>query len=426
MAAKLLYPSAQGRRQATGFLSEAGVLLGRSRDSVVPTADPSVTERHCQIIFDQGQWLLIDLGTESGTLVNDKRVTRHTLKHHDVIRCGNLAVQFAEDPPPAPPAPSATELQWELGQARDALTRVSAERDAALAEQGRLSKEIDRLDRVRTSTEEENRRFRERLEQRTRELSDQQRLVTLREGELRDQAQRQAELRAALELRERELEQVRAALAAAQRERDAARRDQQTAETAALESRSKGEGSAVTLLEKEGQLQQLFQENSRLAQQLEDLQQLLKSKDEYIAERAAASIRLEVQLRNQRQLGEQMERLRKEALLEKESALSQMEPLRKEIEALRQQGRRPAAADRTPVVEPPALARLREQVQRAGEAIKDALLDLRVGLLDAREGLDAQQPSMARVLGALLEHAERARDGLERLFDRISQVNPPD
>jgi hypothetical protein len=56
--------------------------------------DPSLGERHCELRRDGAGFALFDAGAESGTFINDRRVTAPTrLQDGDIIRLG-AATQF--------------------------------------------------------------------------------------------------------------------------------------------------------------------------------------------------------------------------------------------------------------------------------------------------------------------------------------------
>jgi pSer/pThr/pTyr-binding forkhead associated (FHA) protein len=54
--------------------SAASVTFGRSRDCDCVVADPTVSRRHASLRLHDGAWLLRDLRSANGTLVNGWRV----------------------------------------------------------------------------------------------------------------------------------------------------------------------------------------------------------------------------------------------------------------------------------------------------------------------------------------------------------------
>jgi von Willebrand factor type A domain/FHA domain len=69
-------------------------LLGRSPTADVPVDDPTVSSEHCRIVPSAGVYLLHDLGSTNGTLVNGAPVRQHVLCSGDVIQVGNTRLEF--------------------------------------------------------------------------------------------------------------------------------------------------------------------------------------------------------------------------------------------------------------------------------------------------------------------------------------------
>ena len=62
--------------------------LGRDLENEVVLDDPAASRRHAEIEFKEGAYVLTDLGSINGTLVNDHRVTKHRLAPGDRIVVG--------------------------------------------------------------------------------------------------------------------------------------------------------------------------------------------------------------------------------------------------------------------------------------------------------------------------------------------------
>jgi len=79
--------------------SSGGALrFGRDPDgSVVVRGDAArvVSIRHAELRFENGSWLLVDLGSKNGTFLNNKRVSAPTsIKQDDVIRLGESGPEY--------------------------------------------------------------------------------------------------------------------------------------------------------------------------------------------------------------------------------------------------------------------------------------------------------------------------------------------
>jgi pSer/pThr/pTyr-binding forkhead associated (FHA) protein len=64
------------------------VTIGRLPDNTVIIENPAVSGHHARVIRDGDAVILEDLESTNGTFVNEKHVTRHTLKDGDVILVG--------------------------------------------------------------------------------------------------------------------------------------------------------------------------------------------------------------------------------------------------------------------------------------------------------------------------------------------------
>ncbi len=67
------------------------VRIGRAPDGDVvfdANVDLDASGRHCELLFVDGSWHVVDTGSRNGTFVNSVRVQRQQLKHNDVIECG--------------------------------------------------------------------------------------------------------------------------------------------------------------------------------------------------------------------------------------------------------------------------------------------------------------------------------------------------
>lgn len=75
-------------------LSEYLVTFGRLPDCTVTFDDSNVSRRHAEIRPEGDGFVLIDLGSTNGTIVNGARITRHPLVDGDRITFGSTVVEF--------------------------------------------------------------------------------------------------------------------------------------------------------------------------------------------------------------------------------------------------------------------------------------------------------------------------------------------
>jgi pSer/pThr/pTyr-binding forkhead associated (FHA) protein len=70
------------------------VTIGRLPDNVVIIDNPAVSSHHACVHRDGEQFIVDDLQSTNGTFVNEKRVTRHTLRDGDVVLIGKHQIVF--------------------------------------------------------------------------------------------------------------------------------------------------------------------------------------------------------------------------------------------------------------------------------------------------------------------------------------------
>lgn len=79
-------------------LSEGVAVIGRSPETQVSIAEPSVSRQHARLSQSGEQWEIEDLGSANGTFVNDQKVeSRRFLRDGDMIRLGTILLKFFAD-----------------------------------------------------------------------------------------------------------------------------------------------------------------------------------------------------------------------------------------------------------------------------------------------------------------------------------------
>lgn len=69
--------------------------IGRAGDNELVIARPDVAPHHARIVLDEQGYSLEDLGSESGTTVNGRRVNHnHRLQHMDSVVIGDATIIF--------------------------------------------------------------------------------------------------------------------------------------------------------------------------------------------------------------------------------------------------------------------------------------------------------------------------------------------
>jgi len=73
------------------------VSLGRDRSNDIPLNDPGASRQHAIIVRDSAGWLIRDLGSTNGTLLNSRRINEARLEHGQHIQIGESVILFQSD-----------------------------------------------------------------------------------------------------------------------------------------------------------------------------------------------------------------------------------------------------------------------------------------------------------------------------------------
>jgi len=91
-------------RRTVWDLDKEVLHLGRAQDNDIPVMDPRASRHHCRVErHENGQYVLVDLGSQNGTRLNGNLVDRAGLKEGDVIGVGQARIWFEKAPPPDAP-----------------------------------------------------------------------------------------------------------------------------------------------------------------------------------------------------------------------------------------------------------------------------------------------------------------------------------
>ncbi len=74
-----------------------GFVIGRGSLCDLKLNDTSISRRHTILRFSRGAWYVQDLGSDSGTYVNGKRIEGQKLNAGDKIAIGNNTFTFLSD-----------------------------------------------------------------------------------------------------------------------------------------------------------------------------------------------------------------------------------------------------------------------------------------------------------------------------------------
>ena len=71
-------------------------VLGRDPQADFVLEDRLASRRHAQVVGRAGTWVLEDLGSTNGTLLNGRRTTHAPLADGDAIRIGDTVLAFVQ------------------------------------------------------------------------------------------------------------------------------------------------------------------------------------------------------------------------------------------------------------------------------------------------------------------------------------------
>ena len=76
------------------FVLKARIVIGTAPDCDIVLQDGYASSRHAEIRQAEGGFMMLDLGSTNGLLVNDKRVKEHFLVDNDAFRVGRTEFKF--------------------------------------------------------------------------------------------------------------------------------------------------------------------------------------------------------------------------------------------------------------------------------------------------------------------------------------------
>jgi len=89
-----LYVAEGPERGRSIALAGEPATVGRSRACALPLTDPNASKEHLRLAWEEGAWVMTDLGSSKGTQVNGKPATRAALRPFDRIAVGDTVMIF--------------------------------------------------------------------------------------------------------------------------------------------------------------------------------------------------------------------------------------------------------------------------------------------------------------------------------------------
>jgi hypothetical protein len=78
------------------FIEHARLTIGRAGSNDIRLDDPSVSKLHAQVEIVGNDHILLDLGSANGTFVNGERISRHLLRHGDLIEVCEFQIRYVD------------------------------------------------------------------------------------------------------------------------------------------------------------------------------------------------------------------------------------------------------------------------------------------------------------------------------------------
>lgn len=92
--ARLFVAEGPERGRSLALDGSGPATVGRSRSCALPLTDPNASKEHLRIAWEDGAWVLTDLGSSHGTRLNGKPAARAALQPFDRIAVGDTVMIF--------------------------------------------------------------------------------------------------------------------------------------------------------------------------------------------------------------------------------------------------------------------------------------------------------------------------------------------
>jgi pSer/pThr/pTyr-binding forkhead associated (FHA) protein len=91
-----LVASRAGAALGSWFIERDRVVIGRAEGAGIRLEDQAVSKQHAAIELVGNDHILQDLGSANGTYVNGTRVTRHLMRHGDVVEILDFQLRYVD------------------------------------------------------------------------------------------------------------------------------------------------------------------------------------------------------------------------------------------------------------------------------------------------------------------------------------------
>ena len=91
-----LVASRAGTALGSWFIERERVVIGRAEGAGIRLEDQAVSKQHAAIEMSGNDHILQDLGSANGTFVNGTRVTRHLMRHGDLVEILDFQLRYVD------------------------------------------------------------------------------------------------------------------------------------------------------------------------------------------------------------------------------------------------------------------------------------------------------------------------------------------
>ncbi|MEK6221844.1 MAG: FHA domain-containing protein [Chloroflexota bacterium] len=70
--------------------------IGRNPENDLIINEPGISRTHAEVQFEEGKFVVMDMGSTNGTKVNGKDISRHELSSGDTITLANAPILFID------------------------------------------------------------------------------------------------------------------------------------------------------------------------------------------------------------------------------------------------------------------------------------------------------------------------------------------
>ena len=88
-----------GGREVRRHELRGAAVVGRGEECDVAVIDSQISRRHCRFEPTPQGWIVVDLGSTNGTILDGRRVTDRALRDGELVRAGGVTLQFVDAKP---------------------------------------------------------------------------------------------------------------------------------------------------------------------------------------------------------------------------------------------------------------------------------------------------------------------------------------